>query len=169
MARKRKGTRTRNFVAIPFNEEVALGALADDTVGSDAILASLVEDLYVISIDAQCAWGGHSIGEGPLQVGYSHGDYTVAEIEECLDANVVDPDDKIANEHSRRLVRRLGTFSGVATDEVLNDGKKIRTKLKFTIGDGKNLQFWYYNQSGAPLTTGSFLRLHGTIYGKWLR
>lgn len=159
----------KGFVAIPFSIQLALGTLANETVLMSSILSSLAEDLYVISIDVWTAIRALTAGEGPIFCGICHGDYSVTEVKECLEANVVNPDDKIAVEHSRRQVRKYGVFHGLNTEEVLNDGKSQRVKVRFTVGSGQNFSFWAYNNSGAALTTGAQVEIMGTIYGKWLR
>jgi len=149
---------------------VSLSTLANNTVITVDLISSLVEDMYVISVDLAWSVRGLTAGETPLQVGLSHGDYTVGEVLENLDASSLDPDDKIDQEHARRLVRRVGVFQGTGeTDLVLADGKEIRTPVKFTVGDGKSFDAWLCNRSGALLTTGAVLQIFGTVYGRWLR
>jgi len=147
---------------------MALSTLADDTVLQDTVI-TFGEDFYCVSVDVQFALEGFTAGEGPIFVGWSHGDLSAIEVEEALDANVSDPDDIIANEHSRRPVRKTGVFMGLNTNEALWDGKPIRTTLKFSVGDGHNLNIWAYNKSGATLTTGAQVRMLGTLYGRWQR
>ncbi len=166
---KPRRKRSKNFVAIPFSEAVTIIDNLDGVVQLDTLLPALTEDLFIVSVD--CRWGiaNHTPQEGPLEVGLAHGDYTAAELIEFLDANVIDPDDMIANEHSKRKVRRSGLFSGLAQEEVLNNGNAIRTPCKFTVGDGKSFTYWLRNRSGAQLTTGTLLLIQGVVYGKWLR
>ncbi len=169
MARKRRSNRRKNFVALPFNTTVVLDTLANGAVIAADLLASLSEDLYVISVDGTWAMLGHTAGEGPIHVGYAHGDLSVTEIGENLTADLSNPDDIIQKERSRRPVRRAGSFPGLSTEEVLNNGVPLRTTIKFTIGDGNSFDIWAQNVSGATLTTGCTVRLDGTVYGRWLR
>ncbi len=167
--KRRKSRRSRGFVAIPFFTEITLSTLAQNTALAQALL-TLGEDLYALSID--CLWSlkGLTPGEGPVSVGFAHGDLTVAEITETLDASVSDPDDIIAKERARRPVRRAGLFSGIAATENLNNGVPVRTKLRFSVGDGHSINAFAVNRSGAaPLTTGGIVVLAGTIYGRWQR
>ncbi len=166
MARKK---RSRGFQPIQFDEQVALATLADDTVLSDPLF-TFGEDMFLISVDAIWQLRNLTAGEGPIIVGWSHGDLSVAEILEALEANLTDPDDIIAKERSRRPVRKAGAFDGLGGDLVLNDGKPIRTKLRFSVGDAHALRFWALNRSATTnLTTGSVLRVSGTLYGRWQR
>ncbi len=144
MAKHRSGGKNRrNFVAAPINSSVSLSTLGNNTVISVDLVSSLVEDMYIMSVDLAWSIRGLTAGETPLQVGLAHGDYSVTEVLENLDASSLDPDDKIDQERVRRLVRRVGVFNETgATDMPLNDGKEIRTKVKFTVGDGKSFDAW---------------------------
>lgn len=109
----------------------------------------------------------HTGSEGPVTVGFAHGDYTVAEIKEALEANAgLSDSDQVAIEQARRKVRVAGHFTGLSTDEVLNDGKMLRTRLNFRLGDSDELAIWAYNQNGAALTTGSVVECMGKLYAK---
>ncbi len=172
MAKRRRGRRSRRgkFQAIPFQQALALSTLADDTVLGVALIgANLGEDYYALSVDAQWAIRDLTAGEGPILVGFAHDDLSVSEVNEAITAEVTDPDDIIAVERSRRPVRKSGVFPVQNTHEVLNDGKTIRTKLKWSIGNDHNLNCWVRNASGAPLTTGAILEITGTLYGNWQR
>ncbi len=129
---------------------------------------NFVEDFYAISADLLWGIREQTPGEGPVAVGLCHGDYSTAEVKECLTANLLDPDDKIDQEHSRRLVRKSGIFPGLLSEETLALGQMIRTKLRFMIRDGKSLKFYGYNKSGAALTTGTIIEVIGTLYGRWV-
>ncbi len=173
MAKKKpyRRRRNRNFVAIPFSTRLPLSTLADGTVLKGDVLGSdLGEDLYIVSIDAQIAIRGATAGEGPILVGFAHDDLSVAEINEALEAELTDPDDIIAKERARRPVRKTGLFSVINANEVLNDGKAVRTKCRWSEGDGNHrIALWARNQSGATLSTGAILEWFGTVYGRWQR
>lgn len=165
---RRKRSRSKNFVAIPIGQGISLSTLADDTVlKSDPI--TLGEDLFVISTEFLISLRGLTAGEGPIEVGFAHGDLSITEIKEFLDAHLTDPDDITVKEKLTRPVRRIGMFPGLSGNEVLNNGIPIKTKGKFTIGDGHTFSLWVMNHSGAALTTGSAIRVDGKVYGKWLR
>ncbi len=153
---------------INVHENLALGALVDNVViaaDSDAF----TNRFFLISADLEWAMRDHTGGEGPLKVGIAHGDYTVTEIQENLALTGMEDDgDKIAQEQGRRLVRSSGQFSGLSSDEALNDGMAIRTTAKFVIQDGQTVKFYTWNRSGATLTTGTAISITGKLYGKWL-
>ncbi len=164
----RKSRRRRNFVTIPFNASLTLGALADETVLSGAAF-TLGEDAYLISADLAIAVSGHSVNEGPYEVGVAHGDLTDAEILEAFNAEVTDPDDIIAKERARRPVRRYGQFSGQLANESLGDHLPIRKKMKFSLGDGHTFDVWACNRSGSTFTSGIIIQFSGNLYARWQR
>ncbi len=162
--------RRRGITALPFSASVALVTLADETVLATTVMGGVFqEDFFCVSIDAQWGLRGLTPGEGPIQVGYAHDNYSVTEVKESLEANLLTPDNKIQQERSRRLVRTAGKFPGVTAVEVLNDGKMIRTPLRFTVGNDHALEFWAKNRSGGTLTTGGIIELDGVLYGRWIR
>ncbi len=169
--KRRQKRSNKNFVAIPFDASITLGTLAaGGVIATDIFGTVLGEDLFVLSIDGLWSSQGHTSGEGPIHVGFAHDDYTGPEIAENLGAELTDPDDKIAQERSRRLVRKSGVFmQDAATPQTLNHGTSIRNKLKFSVGDGHNVSAWALNNSGATLTTGTVIRIVGTLYGRWQR
>ncbi len=173
MANKKQKSRKnrKNFTAIPFSTFITLSTLAANTVLSADLLGSaLAEDLFVISVDGLWTVRGLTAGEVPLGVGLAHGDYSVTEILENLEIEVISPDSMIEMEKAKRKVRRVGTFAeGGVTDMSLNDGKPIRSIMKFTVGNSQNISVWVRNNSGSALTTGATLQLNGTIFGRWLR
>ncbi len=173
MARKgRKG-----FVAIPIDGTLSLSTLGNDTVLTvDVFGGNLTEDFYAISADLSSQIIALTAGEGdPTQCGWAHGDYSVTEIKEGLEVELLGPGNKIQQEQSRRLIRRIGMFVGnfLGTHVVMKlQGRSgeamVRTKLKFVINSGKSLNLWVHNKSGSALTTGASLRFSGTVYGRWL-
>ncbi len=171
MARRRRRRRVRKgFQAIPFSGSLALATLADDTVLLvDALSSALGEDYKTISMDCLWSLSNATGGEGPIFVGASHSDLSIVEVKEALTAEVTDPDDIIAVEHARRPVRKAGVFPVLGADAALNDGRSVRTRLGWSIGDGHNLSLFAMNRSGASLTTGALLKFQGTLYGHWQR
>ena len=171
MAKKRRNSRRgRNFVAIPFTTSVSLATLAASTP-LKATLVTFGEDIFVVSVDLHAYAKDLAAGEGdPLECGLMHGDLTSSEIEECLQAELSDPDDIIAKEHARRPVRRAGIMisgdGGAGTHRKLAGGEAKRVTCKFSVGDGHALSAWVAHR-GDGLTTGSAVSLFGTIYGRW--
>ncbi len=167
MARKRGTARRRsNFVALPIDHQLALLTLGDETVIANAVTTLGVTKIWAISADLTWSMSLHTPGEGPIQVGLAQGDLTTTEIAESIQASPVSKSDIIAIERARRPVRRTGVFSGAAAAESLNDGRKIRTKLRFTVDTGLEVSMWAMNK-GTALTTGTLISVQGMLYANW--
>ncbi len=168
MARRRKRRSNGRFVAIPFEVSITLSTLGDNTVLSSTILSNnFARDIYLISVKAYWSMSGNTSLENPIAVGFSHSDLSVTEISEALIAEVSDPSDIIAAERARRPVRRTGQFAGPDVNQMLADGRLVRTGLKFAVTDGKQLSVYAVNRSNAALTTGTVIHCSGTIFGRW--
>jgi len=50
--------------------------------------------------------------------------------------------------------------------EMSQDMKRI--PLRFQVSEGKTIQFWVKNKSGATLTTGAVQEWIITVYGRWV-
>lgn len=158
----------KGFVAIPFATNLALSTLGDDTVLKVATHGSAFgEDIFLISGDFFFSVQNSTSGEFPLIYGVAHNDLSVTEIKEALEAELTDPDDLIVKERTKRPVRKIAIQND--TNVPMNDGKPIRQKLGFTVGDGHSLALFVYNQSGATLTTGTIIEMNGTLFGRWQR
>jgi len=172
LAKRRRPSRrrSRRLTAIPFVARLTLGALVSSIVIKVSSLpAAFGEDFYIHSVFANWAMRNYTAGEGPISIGYTHGDLSVTEVLEALTAEVTDPDDIIAKERSRRPVRKLGNFPGLNTEETFQDGRMVRSGIGFTVGDGHQFECWALNNSAATLTTGTILEIDGVLYGRWLR
>ncbi len=119
-------------------------------------------------MDATWSIKNHTGGEGPLDVGYADDNYSVTEIAEANIAQPTGPGDRIQVERSQRRVRKVGTFPGLSTEETLNDGKPIKTRLNWLITDSNTLAGWLQNRADSTLTTGTILDLSGYINGVWV-
>ncbi len=147
------------------NASVTLAALAANTAITGTVFGNADGAYRVISVSSTWAWSDHTAGEGPVHVGYAHGDYSVTEIKEFVESSAsISIGNKISNEHANRLIRIVGTLAGDTTDETLNDGKPIKTRLNWAIPIGTNLNAFVY--SDELQTTGSFIDLKGTAYVK---
>ncbi len=167
MAKKRRSN--RNFVAIPVTSAITLSTLANGTVLTASLLGTLTEDLFVISADLEWTLRDVTAGEVPIEVGLAHSDYSVGEILENLDVSFLGPGSKIEQERARRLIRRSGIFNdGAKTDQEMGHGLPVKTKCKWVAQDGQDLNAFAVNRSGATLTTGAVIQIHGTVYGRWI-
>ncbi len=158
LAKKRGKKRSMGrYIKGNVDEDFALGTLA----GNTAILeASQVvgERTRITSIDCSWTLSDFTPGDnvGPIECGVAHSDYSLAEIEEVLEATSSwNEGDKISQEIQRRLVRRIGVFqhSDALEDSVLNEGQPIKTRLNWILNAGQGLNFWVYNQGSGSLAT----------------
>ncbi len=146
---------------------VALGALANVTVQTGALVGTADGAYRLMSTNLLWSIKNQTVGEGPIVVGVAHGDYSVAEIKEAIESgSSINIGDKVAIEKGNRLVREIGVFSGLATEETLNDGRPIKTRLNWAIPIGINVNCFAYNDSGAQLNTGTIVDATGPL---WVR
>ncbi len=178
MPKKSSKRRSRgNFVAIPVEATITIGALASKAVAiADLMGGNLIEDFYAISADLSGQVIGLTAGEGdPMSVVLAHGDYTAAEVAEHLVVKLLGPGNKTEQERARRLVRKVGPLYGSPQADQTTmqlqgrDGPGIvRTTLKFIVNSGKTLDIGVFNNSGATLTTGATMRVTGMVFGRWI-
>ncbi len=163
MAKRKRG---RGFRAVPFTIQLATGALAAETViATNCFGSNSTRDSYIVSVDYLASIRDHVAGEGPLEIGFAHSDYTVTEIKEALEAGAsFDPGNKVTQEQARRLVRSSAQFSGAASFDELFDGRSHRQTIKFMVSQGFNLAFWIKNRDGAALTGGGIVEISGKAY-----
>ncbi len=155
--------RARNGVT-----ELALATLADNDVITGALFAVSTNSFRALSFRGTWTIAGIASGQGPIHVGLAHGDYDAAEIEEWFEQTAsIDRGNKIANEQASRLCRHVGTFSAVGSDETLNDGKPITTKMNWAIREGQTVNVWAHNQAGTTLTTGAIVKPSGWLTGRY--
>ncbi len=154
----RKGRNMGKYIKGNIDEDFALGTLANqtgllepsDTVGERTLLTSL-EAVYALA--------GFTAGEniGPIEVGFAHSDYSLAEIEEFLELTTSwNEGDLTDREITNRKIRRIGVFEtpeSAALDSVLNDGKPIKTRLNWILNAGQGVNFWVYNTGGSAVAT----------------
>ncbi len=166
--RRRGGRRGRPLKGLTVGSALALSTLADGSIILGDVM-TFGEDFFITSFVSELALRNQTPGQGPVQVGWAHGDLSTGEIIEYLDANLTDPDDIVTAEHNRRPVRRIGKFPSIAADEVLVNGRPLKTRIMKTVGDGHTFTIWARNQTGAALAGGAFLEIQGTVFGRWLR
>ncbi len=142
----------------------AAGALASNDVASNAITNAAADKLRFISLIASYDVEGGTSGEGPLNFGIAHSDYTAAEIEECLEAvGGINLGDKIAREQSNRLVRMIGTID-IDNAENFNDGKPVKTRLNWLMSAGDQLQLWILNKDANTISAGAVITVDGDLW-----
>ncbi len=168
LAATRRRGRGRPFPLrkVRISPRMSLGTLATQIV----LLASLTgtaDGAYrAVSIKATWSLVNGTAGDGPISVGFAHGDYTILEIKECLEsATSISIGNKQFQERANRLVRVVGTLGGAGTSK-LNDGQQVKTRLNWAIPIGTIINIFAYNESAGGLTTGSILDVVGNLWVK---
>ncbi len=147
---------------LPFTTDVLGGTLAADDVTVTLIADVFTESRRVLSVLLTIAMEGLTAGDGPIEVGVAHSDYTSTEIEEALEAGGAwDEGNLVAQEQAKRRVRRIGVLTGEET--ALNEGQPIKVRLNWLIATGDTLQFWMRNR-GIQLTTGMEVAFSGVLH-----
>ncbi len=169
---KKSNRRRYNLRKVTVNSKSAAGALATGAVASNQVINAAVNSYRLISVDASYSWTDivAAVDDGCV-FGLAHGDYSAAEIEECLESFAsIDPGLKIEQERSRRLVRSIGTIQGshdsANSGAAFNDGRRVKTRLNWLITPGQQLQLWIRNASGVVWTTGSSVSIAGDLWVK---
>ncbi len=161
---KRRGSGIKRF---PFSETLALSTLADATVLSGNFDDTFSRETFIVSQHGTYTIRGGEVGEGPLHVGVAHSDYTDAEILEWFLADQAwNTGDMVAREQAKRKIRLIGTFRGFESNETLNNGNPIKTKILWKCEDGQTLEMFIVNDSGSALTTGTILESVGTVWAR---
>ncbi len=157
-----------NYQKIRINQLMGIGTLANLAAISTVLTSAMENEGRVSSIEASWSRRTGTAGEGPVMFGVAHPDYTTAEIEAAIEIAVLGPGTLIQKEVANRLVRHIGTFSGVDSNEVINDGKPVKTKLNWAFQDGQvALTVWAYNLFGTVLTTGMVINVLGHLNVFW--
>ncbi len=169
----KKGTaRKFNLRKVLINSSMSPGALATLDVAAGLVTDAVVNSMRFMSLNCSYTWADiqADIDDG-MVFGVAHGDYTAAEIEECLESFAsISPGNKIAQEQAGRLVRSIGTISSAGQAAgggvSFNDGKRIKTRLNWLMVPGDRLNLWVRNSSGVVWTTGSGLLIAGDLWVK---
>nr|APC94145.1 hypothetical protein [uncultured marine virus] len=172
MAKKPSRRKFRKYLKGNIDEVLTLSTLGAGTLISDTFDNAVAEKTFVTSIDAIWELDAFAItsGDGPIEVGVAHSDYSDSEIQQVIDnTGSWDEGDLVSQEIAKRKVRVIGMFDtalgavgGVQT--VLNDGKPIHTKLNWMLQSGDTLRLWAVNKGGSPLATGANVKANGRAH-----
>jgi len=149
--------RMGSYIKGNVDEDFAIGTLAANTAVLEA--SDVVgERTLITSVDVTYSLSDFTLGDniGPLEVGFAHSDYSLAEVEEYLELTTSwNEGDLVDKEISSRKIRRIGVWDHTISggDRVLNDGKPIKTKLNWILNAGQGLNWFVYNQGGAAVAT----------------
>ncbi len=169
---RRRRKRSGGFHPVSLDQSLVLGTLPDNSATIGNLTPDVVDDrYYCISMDITCSLRDLTVGEGPINCGVMHGGMTGPELEEWIEHASMFARGNIAAQEitSRgRFIRRIGTFSGETSHEVLAHGVVQRIPLGFPIEVLGTITAWVYNNSGAVLTTGAEVEYTGRLYGKYI-
>jgi len=152
----------KGYRKLPINIDTPLGTLAAHDVTSVPETGVMTEERRILSIEAVVSLEDLTAGDGPVEVGYAHSDYSAAEIEEALEAvGAWDEGNLVAQEQARRLVRSIGVLTEEET--ALNQGRPLKTRLNWRIATGDTIQQWIRNLGDSP-TTGAVVHSEGVAH-----
>ncbi len=147
------------YIRGTIDESTSFAGLAAKDVGTAIFDQVVIDRSLISSIVAIYSLRSFTpvANAGPILIGVAHSDYTGAEIEEFLETtDSWDEGNKVEQEVSKRLIRRIGTIDtpdDAADTSVLNDGKPIKTKLNWILNQGQTLQLWVYNLGSVDVMT----------------
>ncbi len=156
-ARRRR--KFKKYLRGQIRHTLALGTLASATLVGSNVGDTVTEKAWVTSVIGTWSLSAmtKAAGVGPIMCGLAHSDYSDAEIEAFIEnAGSWEEGDQVEQEVARRKIRIVGVFDVTDTateDDVLNDGKPIRTKCGWMLTTGQTVKFWCYNTGANPLAT----------------
>ncbi len=166
MSMAKKSTRRFNLRKVQISSQSVTGALTTLALVSNPVVSSSENSYRAMSLDCSFGNEGFTAGEGPVTFGIAHSDYTAAEVEECIEATgAIDVGNKVAQEQANRLVRQIGVMQ-TQDAESFQNGRKIKIKLNWHIGIGKQINLWIKNKDANTLTTGGRITIDGPL---WVR
>ncbi len=166
MAKKPQRRRRQfNLRKVHITPAQALSTLAGVTVLTTGLTGTADGAYRCVSVKGIHSILGLTAGEGPVTVGFAHGDYSVTEIKEAIESALsISVGDKLAQEKANRLVRVIGEIS--AAEPMLNEGMPVSTKLNWFIPIGKVISLFAYNNNSGTLTTGAIQNFSGDLWVK---
>lgn len=163
-------------VMIRESDSITLGTLSGGVAVKQSNPLAITEDFRLIKAEIFATLTGATFVEddGPILVGISSDELTVAEIAECLQADgPLGPDDRLAMERAERPVWPIFLFRNdnqAGTDHfLLNNGLPIEKTLRWTFSNSSGFTWFAYNLGTGALTTGGVVRFHAKYYGVWVR
>ncbi len=155
----------RKLAYLPFELDIPALALGSGLVAkanfAQAITGNRVFAVYCKGI---WSWRLATAGEGPVEVGFAHSDYTAVEIEEAIEnTSSWSSLDKVGAERARRLVRRAVKMDLLTVDGVVREGAPLFRKLGYWLEDGATMAGWVRNEDPDTMTTGMVARFSGYL------
>ncbi len=147
---------------LPIDTSFTMATLA---AGAGLINAvqSINQNFKAMSIHA--VWGINPLADvdGPFLFGLADGELSLAEIEEYLEGQPLDARKAPEVEQVARPVQVIGGL-GIDVRTTYLSGTRVRLP---TFREDKGFTWWIYN-TGITMTTGSFAKMRGRFFGRWL-
>lgn len=150
------------------NERAVLGGALNSGIASISIgdvVGLLTEDFRLLKVEGAIDIQGLAAGEMCV-VGLADGQLTAAEIQECLAAFPVNPNDYPAIERSHRPVFLLGYAAGIK-----NDGHNLvefEKTIRWTFSNPDGWMFFLFNPGANHAGALTYILL-SKAYGVWVR
>ncbi len=168
MAKRNPRQRRGKYIKGNVNEVVVLGTLAGLTLTSAIFDEAVNQRTLISSLEATYSLADFTdgVGDGPIEVGVAHSDYTNAEIEAVIESTGSwDEGNLVDQEIAKRKVRKIGIFETdsavTVANQYLNDGMPVKTKLNWILNEDDTLTLWAYNLGAGALATGSAVHCDG--------
>lgn len=127
--------------------------------------STLTEDFRLIKVELSAAVQNLTDNDGPVMIGLADNELTIAEIAECLQADVTDRNDRLEDEKATRPVWILSTY--IHGSEIANNGLPIEKTIRWTFSNTEGFCLFAYNASNSTNTTGDVVH-HAKYFGVWV-
>ncbi len=147
---------------------IALGALsaANLVSGSSQVHE---KDFRISRMKGGCYIDNGTLDQGPIAYGIADGTYTDTEIEECLNARVIDVNQEPEMEQSIRGVYFLGLASLTDGQNLSEFDEKINHTFRRDFNQVNGAwKFWFFNVDNVALTTGGTAHFFTKYWGVWV-
>lgn len=143
----------------------ALGANTAISMAAD-YQGTLDNDFRMISVEG--FYAAPDLADGEYVVfGLAHGDFTAAQLKECLEAFVDSRSDEIQSEYAMRPVFPIGVLSNTS-----EGGARVyqwfKKTIRWTFAAPQGWQWFWYNPRSAAHGAARTGVMHAKIYGVWV-
>lgn len=159
-----------NLVSITDNVNIDGSSLAANTgvLGPSKIDATREQGFRTLMQHGVIDWQASDGSGGPLLVGFTTQDMSLAQLEAILEQDPQDDFDPDEREISRRRIHKLG-YLQVTNGGPVGVALEIRRKIQWSYPEGSSMNYFIYNIGGAALDAANNVRFFCTHTGVWLR
>ncbi len=154
----------------------SLLTLADTTALLIGTKLAIADDFRMLKSEVQCSFVGGTAGDTEgLLIGIADGDLTASEISSAITINApLDANDIVGSNIAERF---NVLFGGLVLGPNLTEGtfrgegnsQMMHVKPRWTFGTTKSWNWFIFNNTGSPLTTGASVRILAKSFGVWIR